>query len=223
MMVRIWVALVAMMLAPAAGAETLVRLNAPVSDAEFHRAVACAAKPGGPCRAELVRWGRRTRTDLRVALLPADPGYPAERSGLVVDALEAAIRQINGAGAGLKLRRVAPDMRPHILVTRSALKEGERTRGVPNFPDGDRIGVGRFQIWWNDDRVLQRAGILISSDINPNDIRSVMLEELVQSLGLWHDIEGAGYAGRSIFDENSNAIETLTGQDLAILRLHYPP
>jgi hypothetical protein len=222
MMLRMWVVLLALLAAPAAGAETVVRLNKPVSDAEFHRAVACAAKPGERCRSEFVRWGRRTRADLRVALLPADPGYPSGRAALVADALDLAIREINGSGAGLRLRQVARDEKPHILVTRTALKEGQRTRGVANFPDGNTIGVGQMQIWWNGDRVLERAGVLISSDIDPDDIRSVVLEEMVQALGLWHDIEGAGYAGRSIFDNDSNAVTRLKGQDIAALRLHYP-
>ncbi|QYK41242.1 MAG: DUF2927 domain-containing protein [Paracoccaceae bacterium] len=208
---------------PPAWAETLVRLDQQVSDTDFHRAVACAASPGGKCRDPWVAWGRRTRMDLRVALMPPDPGYPAAIGRIVETSVDAAIAEINGTGAGLRLRRVAPGERPHIRIMRSRLREGERTRDVPGFPDGIAIGVGQFQIWWNGDRVLERAAILISSDIRAGEVRSVVLEEIVQSLGLWHDVEGAGYSELSIFDDNSNGVTWLRGQDRAILRLHYPP
>lgn len=220
---RVFVLMLALLLAaPMAGAETVVRLDRPVADADFHKAVACGARPGGACREAFVRWGRRTRADLRVALLPADREYPAAKAALVADAVDLALREINGAGTSLRLRQVGADQKPHIVITRSRLREGDLSRGLRNIPDGIPIGVGYFQIWWNGDKVMERAGIVISSDISPSDIRSVVLEELVQSLGLWHDVEGAGYAGRSVFDNNSNAVQRLTGQDLAILRLHYP-
>ncbi|MFN3972553.1 MAG: DUF2927 domain-containing protein [Gemmobacter sp.] len=216
--------LILLLLAPlAAGAETLVRLDRPVSDADFHRAVACAARPGGKCRAAWVAWGPRARADLRVALLPADPGYPVARARLVEAAVRSALEEVNGAGAGLRMRLVAPGERPHIRIWRSRLHEGDVTRNTPGFPDGIAVGVGQFQIWWNGDRVLERASILISSDIAVDHIRSVVLEEIVQSLGLWHDVEGAGYAGRSIFDNDSNMVTRLAGQDRAILRRHYAP
>lgn len=221
-MLRWLVVVLAVLAAPVAGAETLVRLEDRVSDADFHRAVACGARPGGPCREAFVRWGRRTRADLRIAILPAEPGYPSGTAALVADAVDLAVREVNASGAGLRLRMVAPDQRPHIVLTRSTLREGELTRGLRNIPDGIPIGVGYFQIWWNGDRVLERAGIVISSDIDPSHIQSVVLEELVQSLGLWHDVEGRAYSRRSIFDNDSNDVKTLYGQDLAALRLHYP-
>lgn len=209
--------------AAGAAAETVVRLDRPVSDRDFHRAVACAADPGGPCRDALVRWSRRVRTDLRIALMPAEPGHPAATARGIDRALDAAIAEINAAGADLRLRRVAPEERPHLRLTPSGLREGQLTRGIDGFPDGIAIGAGQFQIWWNGDMMLERAAILIAADIAADEIRSVVLEEIVQSLGLWHDVEGPAYRGRSIFDNDSSSVARLTGQDAAILRLHYPP
>lgn len=212
----------AVLLASVAGAEEVIRFDAPVSDADFHRAVGCGAAPGGTCSEPFRKWGPRNRRDLRVAVLPADPGYPPAKAQLVDRAVDSAIAALNGAGAGLRLRRVAPDERPRIRISRVNIFEGDFTQDVPGFPDGMEVGVGQFQYYYTD-TTIERAAILITADIDSTHIRSVVLEELIQSLGLLNDVSGRGYYGRSIFDDDSNLVTTIKGQDLAILRLHYPP
>jgi hypothetical protein len=72
------------------------------------------------------------------------------------------------------------------------------------------------------DRIVG-ATILISSDIPLFQVNSVVLEEVTQSLGLVFDIDNPAYDRRSIFSQERNSVTVITGQDAAILRLHYPP
>jgi Protein of unknown function (DUF2927) len=69
---------------------------------------------------------------------------------------------------------------------------------------------------------IVRGTILIAQDIKPQAIRSVVLEEVTQSLGLRFDISDPAYEGVSIFAKKGNSVKTLKGQDAAILRLYYP-
>jgi predicted RNA-binding protein Jag len=64
--------------------------------------------------------------------------------------------------------------------------------------------------------------VLIAEDIAIEDLRSVMLEELFQTLGFIYDIENRYYEGRSILSQDSNATTTLIGQDRKALRRLYP-
>jgi hypothetical protein len=77
-------------------------------------------------------------------------------------------------------------------------------------------------MWWNDRAEITEASMLISEDIAPQDVASVVLEELFQCLGFLYDIENPYYEGRSILSQNSNATTTISGQDRMILRRLYP-
>ena len=88
--------------------------------------------------------------------------------------------------------------------------------------DGLEIGVGYMQINWDDALRITDGTIVIAADIAPQDVRSVVLEELTQSLGFLYDIENTYYEGVSIFSQDSNETISITGQDRAVLRLHYP-
>lgn len=223
MMRWVMVAILVLLAVQARAGETLVHLARPVSDADFHRALACGALPGGKCRQPLIRWGQQTRRDLRVALLPAEAGFDQTRARLVGGAVDRAMAQINAVGADLRLRRVGPGEKPHVRIRMSALREGQRTRGIDGVPDGWQVEAASFHVYTNADHRITRGTILISTDIDLSAIESVLLEELVQSLGLPVDIEGPAYADRSIFDQNSNRVTRLTGQDAAAIHLHYPP
>jgi hypothetical protein len=83
--------------------------------------------------------------------------------------------------------------------------------------------VGFATVWSGEDNIITEAVILISTHIEPADLTSVMLEEMTQTLGFIHDIEGPAYEGVSILSQTSNATTKITGQDAALLRLHYPP
>lgn len=212
--------ILAMLLAWPALASDGVPSNGALSDQDFYRLAACGAPPGGKCQQDFVRWKKRQVT---VALAPDTDGVPAETARQVDKAVDQAIATLNRAGAGVQLRRDDGLRRPDILIRRTALTEGEKTRSIPRFPDGEEIGVGFMWLYWRGDNSISQAGILISSDIYPAHVRSVVLEEIMQCLGFLFDIENPAYEGRSILAQDSNSTITIIGQDRAILLLHYPP
>lgn len=197
------------------GVETVGKL----SDRDLFRLATCGATPGGTCQAPRVRWAKRKIT---VGVAPAERGYPKELAAKVSRALDAAISQINGAGANLRLVRNDDLEEPDIIVSLPTLSEGQRTRRIPRMPDGEKIGVGFMWLWWDDDHEITEATLLIAEDITDQDLPSVVLEELFQCLGFLFDIENPYYEGRSILSQNSNATTTIAGQDKKLLRLLYP-
>lgn len=202
--------------------ESTVRLDQKVSDRDFHRAVACSARPGGRCRDTLAAWPAPQRRDLAVAFRSMEGASSGPRRAVLQQALNRAIREINGAGAGIRLRRADSAGDPAITVWDSAFTDGERY-DLPEEDLRDDVMEGaRVHIWWDGDHRITRGVILIAADLDLDDINSVMLEELVQSLGLLTDIEGDYYSTTSIFSQDSNAVTRLRGQDAAALRLHYP-
>lgn len=190
-----------------------------LSDKDFFRLATCGASPGGECLGPVVRW---TDTDLTVALAPAHRRYPPELAQAVSEALDRAIAQINRAGSAIRLTRDDTLRSPDIIVSRPPLSEGQRTRNIPRMPNGHEIGVGFMWLWWNDRGEITEASVLIAKDITPEDLPSVMLEELFQCLGFLYDIENPYYEGRSILSQDSNDTTKLAGQDRMALRRLYP-
>lgn len=190
-----------------------------LSDDDFYRLATCGAPPGGDCAGPLVKWSKRKIT---VALQPAEPGFPDRLVPQADAALNEAIAQINAAGARIQLVRDDGRRVPDIIVTLSALREGEATQGMPRMPDGTVIGVGQYQIWWNDNKRLTGAAVLIASDIKADHLRSVMLEEIFQCLGFQFDVDGPAYNRRSILAQDDNSVVRISGQDRMLLNRSYP-
>lgn len=67
---------------------------------------------------------------------------------------------------------------------------------------------------------IRAARIAISARARPAEVASLLLEEVVQGLGLMTDISGPAYR-QSIFAEDGNATTSLAGQDAMALRRHY--
>ena len=217
-------ALLALLLATApAGAEDFVTVERRLSDADFHRLVSCGAAPGGDCRTAVMRWPPARARDLRVAVLPPEPGFPEGKAALVRLAVASAVSEVNGAGAAIRLRRVNPGAGPDIRIRLTGLNEGDGIRGVPGIERGTPIGAAHFRFNTDSRNRITDAVILVAADIRTDHITSVLLEEIVQVLGLLHDVAGPAYHGASIFDEHTNVVTRLRGQDAAALRLHYPP
>ena len=215
-----WALPLLMMFALPVWADDGVPSSGRLSDADFYRAATCGAEVGGACRKDPIFWTRKTLT---VRLLRPQAGFPRSLVPRLDRALDQAIASINAAGAGITL--VRDDRRPgaDIIVTPSALFEGEETRGIARMADGQVIGVGLMQLWWNARNRATQASILIAADISPRDLPSVMLEELFQSLGFLYDLDNPYYNGRSILAQDSNATLTIAGQDQIALLRHYPP
>ncbi len=205
-------------------ADSQLVLNRPLSDADFYKAVACGAPPGQRCALDYVRWPEAAARNLVVKVAATEPRFAREHGNAGTKALQDAIDEINGTGAGLRLRRAGSDEPSQIDVWFTDLGQGDPI-ALPGqgLPQGDKMEGARVYIWWNDAKDIDRAVIILSHDLLPEEMSSVMLEELTQSLGFLTDLEGTAYAENSIFSETSNAISRLRGQDRMVLRRHYPP
>lgn len=190
-----------------------------LSDKDFFRLATCGATPGGDCDGPVVKWAE---PQITLALAPAHRRYPRDLATRISRELDRAIAQINGAGAGLRIKRDDSLRDPDIIVSLPAISEGETTRNIPRIPNGQVIGVGFMWLWWNERAEITGASMLISEDIQPRDVRSVVLEELFQCLGFLYDIENRYYEGRSILSQDSNETTTIAGQDRMALRRLYP-
>ncbi|MEM6610195.1 MAG: DUF2927 domain-containing protein [Pseudomonadota bacterium] len=201
-------------------AQEFISVDHALTDTDFYRLVACAAPPGGDCAKPIVRWPAERRLALRVGIADASPVFPSYKFDLADQAIDAAIAEINGVGANLFLeRRFAGPFDVPIYLTDAG--QGELIEGTGNSQiDGSEISIGRVVLRSRGSDILE-AAIAISRDIGRREIASVMLEEMVQAMGLPTDIAGAAYA-RSIFSETGNSVVWLRGQDAEALRLHYP-
>ncbi|MEX3014521.1 DUF2927 domain-containing protein [Gymnodinialimonas hymeniacidonis] len=191
-----------------------------ISDDAFYRLVACGAAPGGDCAKPFIYWPEDRRLALRVGIAATGESFADYRYDLVDAAIDAAIDEINGAGAHLFLERVYEgDMDIPIFLVDAPQGGVIEGTGLSEL-DGSSIAIGRVAIRSRGEDIVA-ASIAISHDIRRREIASVILEELVQSLGLVTDIASPAYE-RSIFAENGNSMTRLQGQDAAALRRHYP-
>ena len=201
-------------------AQEFVQVAGRLSDADFYRVVACAAPPGQDCAKPLMRWPAERRLSLRVGIAAIDPAFPSYKFDLVDRALDAAISEINAVGAHLFLeRRFGAPFDVPVYLT--AAPQGGRIEGTGNSQiDGSEIAIGRVVLRSRGTEIVE-AAIALSRDISRREIASVVLEELVQAMGLHTDVAGEAYGG-SIFSETGNSVVRLGGQDAEALRLHYP-
>ncbi|MDG4648536.1 DUF2927 domain-containing protein [Roseibacterium sp. SDUM158017] len=191
-----------------------------VSDEAFYRMVACAAPPGGDCAKPFIRWPVERRLRLRVGIAQIAGTFASYRLDIVDQAIDRAIAEVNAAGAHLYLERAfeAPFDVPFYLIDTPQGGEISGT-SVPEL-DGSEIAIGRVALR-SRAGVITGAAIAISADIQRREIASVVLEELVQSMGLVTDVLSPAYED-SIFSETGNSVTRLRGQDAAALRRHYP-
>jgi hypothetical protein len=187
-------------------------------DQDFFQLATCGAAPDSPCKDPIVRW---PRSELTISLLTPDRPAPAGFTGSLSDAMDRAVAEINGSGAGIRIRRVT-DGWADIRVVPSNIPEGTMLDDMPDLYAAGIMGVGYMSYWWNDREEITSASILISTAITDADLRSVMLEELFQSLGPRFDVESPAYEGLSILSQNSNETVTIAGQDARLLQWLYP-
>lgn len=212
-------ALFALIAVSVAAQDYIVTEDGPLSDKDFYALVACGAPPGGTCDMPFVRW---PDAPLRVAFAPIPDGYPKILAAEVDRSLTTAIAEINDALPQLQLRRAPIGSAAEIEVFLLPIQQGELMIGTGRRElDATPIGAAHVQVWWNGRRELTEAVIVVAQDIQPRELRSIMLEELTQSLGFLTDIRNPHYETRSIFSEDSNSVVQLGNQDRMALRLHY--
>ena len=190
-----------------------------LSDPDFFRAATCGAPPSGPCQMDPVRW---PRPQLTLAVQPPGPDTGLIFRMLFSVTIDYAIAQINAAGAGLTLTRIAGP-KADIRVSLTDVPEGSAMPDIPGLSSPGIMGVGYTTLWWTPDHEITEASVLISASITPNDIISVVLEELFQATGPLFDIDSPAYEGVSILSQTSNATVSIAGQDARLLRWLYPP
>jgi hypothetical protein len=201
-------------------AQEFIAVPGLISDEAFYRLVTCGAEPDGACSKPQIRWPEDQQLRLRVGIAQVGFTFPSYKLDLVDTALDQAIDEINGSGARLFLERVYEgefEIPVYLLDT----PQGGQITGTGNGElDGTNISIGRVALRSRGDEITA-AAIAISRDIRRREIASVVLEELVQALGLHTDIASPAYR-RSIFSEESNSVTRLSGQDLEALQRHYP-
>lgn len=220
-MIRLGVVLFALSWGQMLAAQEHISTTGALSDRDFYRLVACAADPGGTCRKQFVRWPARKARTLTVGIARVDPTFPKRKAALIDTALTEAAARITGVGAGVAISRSesSPDIVVHLMdhPEQSPLK-GTNVPGL----DGNFIEAAHVHVWWNGAKEITASHIVITHHIRRSGIRSVILEELVQSLGLLTDIQNPYYRSLSIFEQDSNAVSVLEGQDARAIVMHYP-
>jgi Protein of unknown function (DUF2927) len=206
-----------LLMATTAHADDFFLAKTLLSDAAMLRLVTCGAPPGDDCTVSPVRW---RNGDLTIAFGPVPSGYHDKRAQRIEASLDHAIATINAAGSAIHLTRVTG--RADITVRPTLFRSGETVRGEAGIADGRRATEGMFSIQPDIFGHIRQATILISRKAKMPEIRSVVLEEVMQTLGFRFDIRGKSYQDISIFAQWSNSTIAITGQDAAILRLYYP-
>jgi hypothetical protein len=208
------------LLATPAFASDGIATNGPLTDTEFLRLLTCGAVPDGPCARDAARWPDPGA--LTIGFGPVPDGYDADKANQISTAVDAAITSINAAGSAVNLTRIDYTEGPDITLRPTLFYENDAVYDEPGVEDGERIGVGYVYVYWDRNLQITEATILMSRDIDPVDIDSVVLEEITQSLGFLFDIENPDYENVSIFAQDSNSVLAITGQDAAVMRLYYP-
>ena len=72
---------------------------------------------------------------------------------------------------------------------------------------------------WSRQKIRQKVGVFLPSDVAPQEIRDCLHEEFVQALGPLNDLY---HLQQSVFNDD-NAHTVLTSFDMLILRITYAP
>lgn len=205
-----------------AGTEFL-KSRGPLSDDQFYRTLACSGARDPECENRKLRWPAPQRHNLTVAV--AAPGNRVSKkiTAEINAAVNRAIAEINGSGADIRLVQVSAKQQAAAITIYpvNASIGGVMKEVASPMMRGSRIQLGHVHVRFRRN-TIRTAHIAISRQIPLSQIDSVVLEELVQALGLLTDILNPYYKRRSIFAEDCNCTRTLEGQDQMALQQHYP-
>ena len=206
-------------LASPAAAFDAVSVEGILAEEDFFRAATCGARPQGDCQHPTMIWHKPVVT---LAVLPAPPDSGLILRLLLSASVDYAISRINAVGSGLTIARVSGPQ-ADIRLALTDIPEGSVMPDRPGHSAPGVMGVGYTSLWWTAQDGITEASILISNQIRPGDIVSVVLEEIFQATGPLFDIASPDYEGVSILSQTSNATVTIAGQDARLLRWLYPP
>lgn len=210
---------------PLVAQDYVVTKKGKLSDRDFYRLVSCAAKPGGECQRPFYRWSKRNRKNVTVRIVEIEEGFPKKNAGLIRSAIRGAISEINKVGAGVHLSEIesgTPDMRVILSKKIVSARLPDARTIQDQIVAGGAIAMVRV-FTSGRPASINRANVLYSSEIPRHMIKSTVLEELIQGLGLLTDIHNRYYNDRSIFSEVGSRTKRLRGQDAKALIYHYPP
>ncbi len=195
-----------------------------LSDRDFYRLIACAAPPGAECQRPFRRWSARDAKDITVRITRIESPIQKRRLSLAQDAVRHAIAEINGVGAAVRLRLIETGQ-PDISVSfiNGDIEVGDRRlRNIDDiFLLGSAAAIAEV-FSRRGSPVIEYAEVTISGLVENRRLKNVVLEEVVQSLGLMTDVHNPYYHGRSIFSETGGTTKRLRGQDAMALLTHYP-
>ncbi|WP_208354024.1 DUF2927 domain-containing protein [Pseudaestuariivita rosea] len=204
-------------------AQEYIESTGRLTDAQFYDLISCAAPPGADCQKPVVKWPARMARSLRVSITQIDDGYPDAVQADARAALRHAVREINGVNSGVQLQLLRDNADTDVHVWMVDMRSGQpvTNSGYPDM-DGFIVDGAGFYVWWDGRLRIYRSIIILPTTIPENQMKSLVLEETIQSLGLMTDIDNPNYS-RSIFSQyGPNDITTLNGQDRMVLLRHYP-
>lgn len=189
-----------------------------LSDQLFYKLVACGATPGQSCKRALLHWPKKR---VNIAIVDIENGLSQKKRLTAEQSLLNAINQINSVGSDIRLVRSTAENADIkvFLAAGSRIRNHPIVRSMPKPPSRPSAGIAR--VFFENGNIVE-ALVVIAAKRGPTEVRSVMLEEVVQSLGLVNDIRNRNYR-HSIFSESGSNTVNLKGQDAQALRLHYSP
>ena len=202
--------------------------NGMLSDDQFYAAISCKAKLDGRCREKPTRWPAYLSNQLTVGLAQVQKGTTDAQEDVVRAALKDSVAMINASGANVKLRYITRFVPSRAWIKFHIIQPHGPRHEIKDMPmkgfDGLRAQNARTKLYVTKNYQIGRVGVTISNTItDPTQLRALVLEELVQSLGLMWDIENPFYNNISIFSQSGpDNLLTIAGQDKAALQRHYP-
>lgn len=195
-----------------------------LSDRAFYRMIACGAALGQPCATPYYYWPPAKRRHLTLAVTTTDPNYPAKTAKRISLAINAALSDLNGLGADFRIERLTDGQPADISIRLLGIDEGRTAinSGIPDL-DGAPMTAGYVYADIGASNEILHARIVFAADIGQQNVDSIILEEITQSLGLFNDIENPFYQETSIFAESGDAVVRIIGQDAKAILHHYPP
>jgi hypothetical protein len=200
-------------LSTAAQAGVTIKVKGALSDADFYKAVSCGAAPGKACAEDAYRWSKAKAARLTVSLHFPD-AISTNAKNAFINALSNGIQQVNGAGSGVKLSRVADGKRADIIINVIDPASMELLNGLAG---GDFIAHTNIS-----GSPIKKGQVSVNQNLTGRTLQSIILSNLMSSLGFLNNVDGGPYTNNSVMAGHANAQTRLAGQDLIALRTHYP-